>query len=318
MGQCSRWIGGCLVLLTGLVGCGREVDTQVVDFAKTVNEPQAVAYRPVDREPLKVAVAAMISPRETVVNYHRLLEFVASRLGRPLELVQRKTYREVNELLGHGRIDLAFICSGPYATARKTYGFRAVAIPQVRGRHRYSAYLIVNRDSAYQTLADLRGKVFAFTDPESNTGCLVPTFWLAEIGEDPEQFFGQTIYTYSHDNSILAVAEAMVDGASVHEQIWEYYQRKNPVHTSRTRIIKRSTPFGNPVFVVSKNVDDAVFARLQRCFFSMHLDPDGSNILKELLIERFTPADEAWYAPIQAMQHRIRQEASFGLDTPQS
>jgi phosphonate transport system substrate-binding protein len=111
--------------------------------------------------------------------------------------VQRKTYGEINELIGVGQIDLAFICSGPYAGGKEKFGFEALAMPLVRGSHLYQSYLIVNKDSSFQKLDDLRGKIFAFTDPESNTGKLVPTYWLSEEGEKPEDFFAKTIYTYS-------------------------------------------------------------------------------------------------------------------------
>lgn len=73
-------------------------------------------------------------------------------------------------------------------------------------------------------------------------------------GEISEAFFEKTIYTYSHDNSILAVARNLVDGAAVDSLIWEYYHHKNPVFTSRTRIIKKSEPYGIPPIVASRNL----------------------------------------------------------------
>ena len=166
-----------------------------------------------------MAVAAMFSPKETFVCYRQLLDYIAGELGRDIQLIQRKTYGEINELLGKGDIDLAFICSGPYASGRKKYGFEALAVPVVGGKHLYESYLIVNRNSPYQRLENLRSRVFAFTDPDSNTGKLVPTYWLQQQGETAESFFGKIIYTYSHDNSIMAVAKSLVDGAAVHGQI---------------------------------------------------------------------------------------------------
>ena len=44
-------------------------------------------------------------------------------------------------------------------------------------------------------------------------------------------FFSNTIYTYSHDNSIMAVAKGMVDGASVDGLIWEFYHQRKPTIT---------------------------------------------------------------------------------------
>jgi phosphonate transport system substrate-binding protein len=110
-----------------------------------------------------------------------------------VQFIQRKTYGEVNELIGKGQIDLAFICSGPYATGKEKYGFEILATPQVRGSPFYHAYLIVNKNSDIRRLEDLRGHTFAFTDPASNTGRLVPLYWLNHMGERPETFFSKFI-----------------------------------------------------------------------------------------------------------------------------
>ncbi|MEJ2101800.1 MAG: phosphate/phosphite/phosphonate ABC transporter substrate-binding protein, partial [Desulfobacterales bacterium] len=219
-------------------GCERDADVRVVDFSKTVIVEQPGKLLS-DNPTFRVAVAAMVSPKETFVYYRQLLDYIASNLGRDIQLIQRKTYGEINELLGKGQIDLAFICSGPYVDGKKKYGFELLATPEVNKSHFYQSYLIVNRVTQLHGLEDLRGKIFAFTDPDSNTGKLVPTYWLSLMGEHSQTFFSKTIYTYSHDNSILAVAKALVDGAAVDSLIWEYYHRKNPIFTSKTRIIRK-------------------------------------------------------------------------------
>jgi len=247
----------------------------------------------------------MISPRETFILYRQLLAYLAKKSGKDLEFVQRKTYEEINELLGKGEIDLAFICSGPYASTKDRYGFLPLAVPEVQGSSFYRSYLIVNRNSPFQTLQDLRGQTFAFTDPDSNTGKLVPTFWLAELNQRPETFFSQTIFTYSHDNSILAVARGLVAAAAVDGLVWEYYQATNSVFTSKTRIIKKSEPYGIPPLVVSRHLPAAERERLQRALLSMHQDPEGKKILAGLLIDRFLPLQEEWYDPIRSMHRRL-------------
>ena len=115
----------CGFLLSALVvtsGCGREGDAVVVDFDKTV-----AVDRPVSSEPesiqLKVAVAAIISPKETFAYYRQLLDYIGQRLGQEIQFIQRKTYGEINELLARGQIDLAFICSGPYVVGKEKHGF---------------------------------------------------------------------------------------------------------------------------------------------------------------------------------------------------
>ena len=80
-------------------GCGKERDTKVVDFSKTVPVKRAVDNREEERS-LRVAVGAIISPRESFLYYRRLLGYVGKKLGIKTRLIQRKTYGEINELIG--------------------------------------------------------------------------------------------------------------------------------------------------------------------------------------------------------------------------
>lgn len=291
-------------LLASVYSCGGGSDVTVVDFSKTFSVERP-GERPRENPPLRVAVAAMTSPKETFVTYRRLLDYMGEKLGREIQLIQRKTYGEINELFGEGEIDFAFICSGPYVAGKEEFGFELLATPRVQGSHFYQAYLIVNRESPHSRLEDLRGRRFAFTDPASNTGWLVPVHWLMEMGERPESFFDETIYTYSHDNSILAVAKGLVDGASVDGLIWEYYHQKNPAFTSKTRIIQKSELYGIPPLVASRALPPNVKNPINQLLFSMHRDQEGQKILKELMIDRFEVPQEAWYEPIRNISRSV-------------
>lgn len=285
-------------------GCSGDTDAVTVDFSKTVamerSETESASH-----SPLRVAVGAMISPKETFVYYRQLLDYIGRKIGREIELIQRKTYGEINELFEKGKIDVGFICSGPFAIGKDKYGFELLATPQVQGKHNYQSYLIVNKNNTYDSLDELRGLVFAFTDPDSNSGKLVPTYWLAQIGETPDTFFGKTIFTYGHDNSIMAVAKNLVDGAAVDSLIWEYYHHRDPIFTSKTRVIRKSEPYGIPPFVSSRFLSKKLKKRIQQLLFSMHKDQDGQSILKELMIDRIIPANEKWYDSIRLIQQRV-------------
>jgi len=114
------------ILISGLMlavlfitsGCGRESDAVVVDFTKTVAVDRPKSSEPESAQ-LKVAVGAMISPKETFAYYRQLLDYIGRKLGRGIQFIQRKTYGEINELLARDQIDLAFICSGPYVVGKE-------------------------------------------------------------------------------------------------------------------------------------------------------------------------------------------------------
>jgi phosphonate transport system substrate-binding protein len=288
-------------------GCGGDPEATVVDFSRKVAVKKPGKQQS-DANVLRVAVGAMISPRETAAHYYALLGYISDKMGREVVLIQRRTYGQINELLSTGQVDVAFICSGPYATGKDIFNFQALAVPLVRNKHTYRSYLIVHKDSAYQDLSDLRGKVFAFTDPDSNTGALVPSYWLSRKGETPQSFFKKVVYTYSHDNSIMAVAMSLVDAASVHEQIWEYYSERNPVYTSKTRIIRKSDDFGNPLMVAGGHLSDALKETIREVLFSMNRNDEGKKLLEELMIQGFVAPNDQWYLPIVAMQQQCSRK----------
>lgn len=251
---------------------------------------------------LRVAIAAVISPKETVNSYRALLEYMSARLDRPVELVQGKTYAEINDLVRSGGVTLAFVCTNAYVQGQEDFGMEAIVIPQVKGETVYYSYLIANKDSAVESLDQLKGKTFAFTDPMSNSGRLVPVYVLSQMGETPESFFSKYIFTYSHDNSIKAVADKLVDGAAVDSLVYDFLAGARPSIVDRTRVIWRSEAYGiNPV-VVHPGLDPRVKAELREFFLGLDASSEGRDILLGLGIDRFVPPDDRAYDSVRAMR----------------
>jgi len=295
------------LLLCALVAAcdsGPGQDAAVIDFSRTAPTAKP-APGPPGRPVLRAAVGAMLSPQETYSLYREFWAYVAGRLDMDLEFVQRKTYGEINRLFATGSLDVAFICSGPYAGGSRQFGFDLLAMPEVRGSATYRAYLVVAAASGIERLEDLRAKTFAFTDPESNTGHLVPLAWLLELGETPDAFFSRTIYTYSHDRAVEAVARGLVDGAAVDSLIWDFMQEASPDLAARTRIIRRSEPFGIPPIVAAASLDPKLRERLRALLLDMHRDASGQAILRGLHIDRFLPPQPGLYDSIRALQERL-------------
>jgi phosphonate transport system substrate-binding protein len=299
-----------------LSSCDNGPHPVFVDLDQAIRMEKPLSRAPAT-PPLRVAVAAMISPKETFSAYGRLLDYIGRKTGRETAFIQRKTYQEISELLGKGSIDIAFVCSGPYASGKGKFGFELLAVPQVQGKSDYHSYLIV-KDRAFQTLEDLRGKVFAFTDPESNTGRLVPSHWLALQGERPEKFFGKILYTYSHDNSIQAVARGLADGAAVDSLIWEYYRDRNPELTASISVIKRSEPYPIPPVVASRELSKEDADRIRQSLLTIHQDPEGRTILHQLRVDRFILAPSAWHENMVHIEKMLAfmEEKHRGVEKP--
>jgi len=301
-----------LALLAALgfaVACSPSPQYKRIDL-KVSGQPSAppVAAQQSAVAPLRVAVASMVSPKETFTTYQDLIQYLGARMNRPVELVQRKTYAEVNDLIQAGGIDVAFVCSLPYVEGQQRFGMELLAAPEVRGEALYRAYVIVPADSPVMRFDQLRGMTFAFTDPDSNTGKLVPTYFLWQQHLTPESFFQKVVYTYSHDNSMKAVADGLVDGASVESLVYDYVVARNTALADRTRVIWRSDSFGTPPVVVSPNLAPDLKKQLRDALLGMDGNYQGHAILNNLMIDRFVVPDQAAYDPVRNMLQKVNQQ----------
>lgn len=305
--------GVAAVAATGFQGCGGKEQPRKVNLetpaAVSPTPGGAPGATPEKATRLRVAIAAMISPKETFASYSNLVTYVGKKVGMEVELVQRKSYEEVNALLKRDQLDVAFVCTGAYIDGHDEFGMEILAAPVTQGRTVYYSYTIVPADSPVRSFEGLNGKVFAFTDPMSNTGRLAPVYKLARMNRSPERFFKNVVYTYSHDKSIESVARKLVDGAAVDSLVWDYMNRKNPEMTSRTRIIGKSDPYGIPPIVVSNGVSPELKAKLRETFLRAHEDREGKEILSGIMIDRFTVVNDNIYDSVRAMRRWVDKNA---------
>jgi phosphonate transport system substrate-binding protein len=299
-------VSSILVLLGILTACESAPPYKQVRLSENTQIIQTGSH-PSGKMPLRVAVAGIVSPKETLSSYRDLITYLGQRLERPVELVQRKTYAEVNDLIRTGMVDLAFVCTGGYLVGQREFGMELLLAPQVNGAPIYYSYLIVPSTSAAHQLSDLRGKTFAFTDPMSLTGRQYPLFLLEQINETPEGFFRQVIFTYSHDNAIKAVAQTLVDGAAVDGLIFDAMAARDAELASRVRIIHQSPPLGIPPVVVHPGLNSTLKEQLRQLLLGLDQEKEGQALLRALQIERFVVVSDRQYDFARQVYFRERK-----------
>jgi phosphonate transport system substrate-binding protein len=299
----SNWwlVFACVIVLTA---CNVTEPTRKISLEKKRQEVHEKKEHP-DARHIRIAVGGMITPKAGYGYYRQLLDYIGEKLGMKVDFVDRDNYAEVNKLVSTGNVDVAFVCGGPYVKGHDSFGMELLAAPQAYGKTVYYSYIIVNRDSTIRSFEGLRGKSFAFADPLSNSGTLVPTYMLARMHETPDSYFSKTVFAQSHDKSIQAVAQGIVDGASVDSLIWEYENHKNPEFTSKTRIIKKSAPYGIPPVVVRPGLDASLREKIRLAFLNAHRDPKGKAILAGMMIDKFVPIEDSAYNSIREMEKWI-------------
>ena len=282
----------------------RSPTTPYIDFRQqsedTIMNNKSVS----DQRPIIIALASVMSPHETIGYYRTIADYVAEQTGRQTILIQRKTYAEVNMLLANGDIDIAFLSTGAYSSYRGMNEIELLVMAEHLGNSLYTAEIIVHKDSTMQTMNDLEGKVFAFTDPLSYSGHMVIEDYLRQQNTIPEKFFKRYFYTYNHDKSLWAVANKIADGASFDSQIYEYAKEKTPELAANVRIIASLGPAPTGPVVISKNLKLEQKKQLRHIFLTLHENPDVSVALQGLVIDRFVLPIPELYDPLRKLYDR--------------
>lgn len=241
-----------------------------------------------------------------LAQWHGYLE---AHLARPVEFVQRGTYREIVDLLRQNKLDIAWLCGYPYVRNRRQ--LQLLAVPLYAGRPLYQSYLIVPAaDTTTRSILDLRGRVFAFSDSDSNSGYLYPNYRLLSLHERPENFFGKSFFTWAHRKVVEAVASRVAHGGAVDGYVWETLAKFNPELTARTRIVERSPDFGFPPFVARVGLPAQTVLGVRRVLTGMSEQAQGRKLLELLNLSGFAAGDEAVFAGIERMSKTLANHAN--------
>lgn len=241
------------------------------------------------------AISPMASPVSTLSGYGDFIDYLSRKTGMKIILKQRRKYSEINSLLKSGDAQFAYTCTGAYLSGRNEFGLEMLAVPVINGKTTYNSYIIVNKKSDVKTFSQLKGKVFAFTDPMSLSGRIYPAYLLETMGMTPEKFFRKTFYTSSHEKSVESVAYGLAEGAAVDSLIFEDMKRTNAAAVENIRIIKISSEFGIPPLVVSPGTDTSIKQLMLSTLLKMKDDPSGREILRKIHTEKFILPDPAIY-----------------------
>ncbi|HDK38638.1 MAG TPA: ABC transporter substrate-binding protein, partial [Thiolapillus brandeum] len=199
-------------------------------------------------------------------------------------------------------LDFAWICGDPYVRGLKEGILRYVSTPMINNKPSYRIYLIVPAMSSAKTLEDLKGGIFAFSDPDSvSFQALVGGYLRSKreaIGE-LDSFFKVHFFTYNHVNTVMAVADKMADGGSVDGHVWEELTKQFPELTKKTKVIARSEHYGLPPIVASWRVKNHLVERMKSVLIDMNDNQNGLEILGHLQSSRFSDMDDTLYDSIR-------------------
>ncbi len=251
--------------------------------------------------PLKLGVGLFQPDKErNDATYRPLAQYLSARLGRPVELRTVDTWEGLAKSMANGETDLALMGPWGYVLANHAAHAQVVSTILYDGKPEYFALMVSNPDSGIKTVADLKGRTFAFGDKGSTSGYLIPLHYFMNQGIDPEKYFSKVIYT-KHQAIETQVAAGQLDAGADYNRNRNAMIEQGLIKADQSRIIWQSPPLPNDAFAVSESIfaDKALVARLQAALAGVGAQLKTTPDLLPTHYTGFVTTDNTFYKPIR-------------------
>ncbi len=238
---------------------------------------------------------------------------MSEEIGRPVKGFYATDYAGVIEAMGAGKIQLAWYGGKSYIEAAARSGAEAFAqTVAADGSEGYYAYLITNKENPLLAKVDVKAgngdKVvlenaanltFAFNDPNSTSGYLVPFYYVfSKNGVDPEEAFKQVLFSGSHEATAQAVANNQVDVATNNSESLARLKESDAEAFEKIQVIWTSPIIPSDPIAWKSDIPDCLKEELKDFFYNI----TDETVLGPLAWKGFKPADDSGWNTIRELE----------------
>jgi phosphonate transport system substrate-binding protein len=242
--------------------------------------------------------------RAMVRQSQAILDIVAKHTGMKIDTFVGSDYNATIEALRAGHVDVALLGPFSYVLATTVAPVEAFAVTVTARSMQpsYKSIIIAAKDGPINSIADLKGRTFAFVDPGSTSGFMVPAAAFINAGITPEKDFKQVMYSGGHDSTIVSVGAGKVDAGSVADRIYERGCAKGLADCNKLKVIWTSPAIPNDPLLYRKSLSEDMKKRIREAFFSIKNLAFGEMGT----VARFDPASDADYDPLREIAKALK------------
>jgi len=280
----ARWLSAasalCLIaaLSAAVVGCSKKPSSDEASAS---------------RKTLRLSMIPTTDPGKMARDAEPLVAYLEKQTGAKVVLTVPLNYAAVVEAFGADKVDVAYFGGFTYVQSHKRFG--AQPLVQRERDQAFHSLFLTQADSPIASLADLKGRTFAFGDVNSTSGHLMPEYYLRQAAVDPD-VIARAIYTGGHDATALAVANKKVDAGALDEAVFQKLTKDGKVDASKLKVFYTTPPFFDYVWSARKGLDPALIDSFKKAMLALDPgDPQHKAVLDLLQATRYVPADDASY-----------------------
>ena len=259
--------------------------------------PTSVLAADTEPAPLVLAVHPYLPSNELRQRFEPLAAYLGRAMGRQVVIRIGRNYDDHINAIGTNSVDIAFIGPAEYTIMVSKFGLKPLlARIAPKGKAILEGVIITRKESPLRSVADLRGKRFAFGDPESTMGTLVPGYFLQKAGV-PLTSLASYENLASHKNVALGVLAGDYDAGAVKTEVFEELESRG------LRILATLPSVPEHLFITRSDLPPAQVQVLRQALLELKNKPDGPAIMQAIHkdMTEMSPATEGDYQNLRDM-----------------
>ena len=247
---------------------------------------------------LKVSAIPDEAPTELLRKFKPLGEYLEKQLGMKVEFVPVADYPAVVEALATDRLDMAWLGGFTFVQVRLKTGNAIPLVQREQDAQFTSKFITANPD--VKSLADLKGKTFAFGSISSTSGSLMPRYFMLKDGIKPETYFSRIGFSGAHDATAAWVQAGKVDGGVLNASVWDKLVAAGKVDTSKVKVFATTPAYYDYNWTVRGTLDPALAEKIKQAFLALDpANPEHKAILDLQAASRFIETKPENYKGIE-------------------
>jgi phosphonate transport system substrate-binding protein len=249
---------------------------------------------------LKVSAIPDEAPTELQRKFKPLGEYLEKETGVKVEFTPVTDYAAVVESLATRKLDMAWLGGFTFVQAKLRTNGTAIPIVQRAEDEKFTSRFIVPAGSAAKTLADLKGKTFAFGSPSSTSGHLMPRYFLLQAGIDPDKDFRNVAFSGAHDATVAFVAGGKAEGGVLNASVWDKLIETGNPNAQKVKVIATTPPYYDYNWTVRGDLDPELVKKLTAAFLKLDpANPAHKEIMALQRASKFIPTKASNYDGIE-------------------
>ena len=250
---------------------------------------------------LRVSAIPDEAPTELQRKFKPLGDYLKKETGREVQFTPVTDYAAVVEGLATNKIDLAWLGGFTFVQAKLRTQGGALPIAQRAEDEKFTSKFIVPAGSPAKTLADLKGRSFAFGSPSSTSGHLMPRHFLLQAGIQPDRDFKTIAFSGAHDATVAFVAAGRAEAGVLNASVYDKLVESGNPNVAKVRVLAVTPPYHDYNWTVRPGLDAALTKKLTDAFLKLDpANPEHKEIMALQRAARFLPTKASNYDGIEA------------------